>query len=115
MVPHRFIICYHSSMDEKALKNAVAHVKQTYRNARVILFGSTAKGTDSPDSDLDLCIVIENPEERLRDISRQIRKEIYPMLRKPLDILVYDKSTFEDRSALNLTMEAEIVEQGKEL
>jgi len=115
MVPHMFIICYHSSMDEKALKNAVSHVKQTYRNARVILFGSTAKGTDSPDSDLDLCIVIENPEERLRDISRQIRKEIYPMLRKPLDILVYDKSTFEDRSALNLTMEAEILEQGKEL
>lgn len=76
---------------------------------------STAGGTDSEDSDIDLCIVIEDPTERLRDISRKIRRELYPILHKPIDILVYDKKTFEDRASLPVTMEGEILEQGKAL
>lgn len=102
-------------MKDDSLRTVALRVKQLYPHARVILFGSTLTGTGSEDNDIDLCIVIENPNERLRNISRKIRREIYPLLNKPLDILAYDKKTFDDRAALPVTMEAEISEQGKEL
>jgi len=102
-------------MYKDSLQTAVSHVKQQYSNARIILFGSNAKGTDSEESDIDLCIVIDKPSERLRDISRKIRREIYPILNKPIDLFVYDKQTFDDRASLPVTMEAEITENGKEL
>ena len=102
-------------MNEENLIKAVALVKERYQQARVILFGSAARNQDNLNSDIDLCIIIKNPQERLVEISRNIRREIYPILHKPLDILVYDKKIFEDRSTLPTTMEAEIIEQGKEL
>ena len=102
-------------MDGKTLHTVASRVRKHYPGAQVLLFGSSAENKDSEYSDIDLCIVIEKPDERLRDISRKLRKELYPILHKPIDILVYDKQTFEDRASLPVTMEAEITEQGIKL
>jgi len=102
-------------MNEEILQAVATQVRKHYPRAQVMLFGSTAEGNDSEDSDIDLCILIKDPTERLRDISRRIRRELYPILHKPIDILVYDKETFEDRASLSVTMEAEIMEKGKAL
>ena len=102
-------------MDEKVLINAAKRIKAHYARSRVLLFGSSARDETTAESDIDLCIIIDNPEERLLDISRNIRREIYPLIHKPLDILVYDKKTFDERSSLSLTMEAEIAEYAREL
>ncbi len=109
------MILLHVSMNEELLQAVATRVRKHYPRAQVLLFGSTAEGTDSEDSDIDLCILISDPTERLQDISRKIRRELYPILHKPIDILVYDKETFEDRASLSVTMEAEIMEQGKAL
>jgi predicted nucleotidyltransferase len=47
--------------------------------------------TQTEDSDIDLCIILENPQMRTIEIGRSIRKDIYPVLKRPLDILVYDR------------------------
>ena len=102
-------------MDDKNLQAAAEKIKILYKHSRVLLFGSRSGNKARPDSDVDLCVIVENPAQRLLEISRTIRKEIYPVLRSPVDILVYDKQTFNERSAFPLTMEAEISEYAREL
>ncbi len=102
-------------MSENSLAAAAAKIKSQYNHATVLLFGSQAKGFPEKESDIDLCIILENPLQRTLEISRQIRREIHPLLKQPLDILVYDKKTFDERSALPLTLEAEIAESAREL
>jgi len=103
------------SVDDQALLAAADKIRSQYFPAKILLFGSRAKETNRPDSDIDLCIILENPKQRPLEISRNIRKEIYPLLHSSLDILVYDKKTFDERSAFPLTMEAEIIEHAREL
>ena len=103
------------SVDDQNLLAAADRIRTQYHQAKILLFGSRAKNTDRPDSDIDLCIILENPKQRPIEISREIRKVIYPLLHHSLDILVYDKKTFDERSAFPLTMEAEIIEYAREL
>ena len=102
-------------MEVFALQKAADVIRNNYNHSKILLFGSHAKNIANETSDIDLCIIIDNPKERLLEISRNIRKEIFPILHKSLDILVYDKETFEDRASLSLTMEAEISEYAKEI
>ena len=102
-------------MEKTALEDAAKQIKKLYTQATVLLFGSYAKNEMTEESDIDLCIIIENPKERPLVISRNIRRKIHPLLHKPLDLLVYDKKQFDDRASLSLTMEAEIKKQAIEL
>ncbi|MDA3959100.1 nucleotidyltransferase domain-containing protein [Oceanispirochaeta sp.] len=102
-------------MDEQDLLIAAERIRSHYNQAKILLFGSFAKESQRPDSDVDLCIILENPQMRTIEISRSIRKEIYPVLKRPLDILVYDKKTFDERSSFPLTLESEIMESAREL
>jgi len=96
--------------------NAAAEkIRSHYQDARILLFGSQATDSAREDSDIDLCIILKKPQKRLLEISRDIRKDIYPILKKPLDILVYDSDSFEERSSFPLTMESEILEYAREL
>lgn len=102
-------------MDDYALKQAADIIRNNYNHSKILLFGSHAKNIETETSDIDLCVIIDSPKERLLEISRNIRKNIFPILHRSLDILVYDKKTFEDRASLSLTMEAEISESAREI
>ena len=102
-------------MEDSILKQAADIIRDNYDHSRVLLFGSHAKNSATDESDIDLCVIIDNPKDRLLEISRNIRKEIFPLLHKAIDIIVYDRKTFEDRASLSLTMEAEISEYAREL
>lgn len=102
-------------MDDFALNRAADIIRNNYDHSRILLFGSHAKNSATDESDIDLCIIVDNPRERLLEISRKIRREIFPILHKSLDILVYDRKTFEERASLSMTMEAEISEYAREL
>ncbi len=95
-------------MEDSVLKQAANIIRNNYNHSKILLFGSHAKDSATKKSDIDLCIIIDNPQERLLEISRNIRREIHPILHSALDILVYYKKTFEDRAALPITMEAEM-------
>ena len=109
------VVLLNVPMNEDVLQAVASRVRKYYPGAQVIIFGSAAEGRESEESDIDLCIIIEEPGERLRNISRRIRRELYPILKKPIDILIYDRDTFEDRASLSVTFEAEIMERGKAL
>ena len=62
--------------------------------ARIILFGSGATGTMTPDSDIDLLIVEDVPTNRIRESVRLRR--VLDDLGWPVDVLVMDKARFEE-------------------
>jgi|GEM_PF-5681526 len=78
-------------MENRSLKQAADVIRNRYDHSKVLLFGSHARHNATESSDIDICVIIENPGERLLDIGRNIHKKIFPILHKPLDILVYDK------------------------
>ena len=90
-------------------------VKKNHNAKKVILFGSKAKGLLQKDSDIDLCIIIEKPSKRRIDIAREVRTDLRDYIAAPLDVLVYDEKSFNERAALGITMEASIQREGIEL
>ena len=79
-----------NAMDE--LDHVKEQLIKKYSPAKIILFGSLAKGTNTKRSDIDLCIVkdTENKKEFLMDIYLNIESE------KILDILVYTEKEWND-------------------
>jgi predicted nucleotidyltransferase len=66
---------------------AVRLLAQAASPARIILFGSHARGDAREDSDVDLLVIEPRVEDRAREMVR-LRRLLRP-LRIPVDILVY--------------------------
>jgi predicted nucleotidyltransferase len=66
---------------------AVRILAEAARPARIILFGSHARGDAGEDSDIDLLVIEPRVEDRAREMVR-LRRLLRP-LRVPADILVY--------------------------
>lgn len=82
--------------DERTLRKLVRRMARSLRPEKIILFGSYAYGDPSPDSDVDLLVVMEttaSPSERYLAVSRLLRPRPFPV-----DILV--KTPQEIRQAL---------------
>lgn len=72
-------------------------IKETVNTEQIYLFGSYAYGTPRDDSDYDLYVVIPDGEERTIDVAISIRKALFSVQRKPLDVIVSHKSRFLQR------------------
>ena len=60
---------------------------------RIIAFGSVARGTAGPDSDLDLLVIEPEQADHYREAGRLCR--LMRGLKTPVDILVTDVATFD--------------------
>lgn len=80
----------------------------------VILFGSTARGTMTRDSDIDLLILVDNDCVDQNSIASRIRQEIMGKISFSLDLLVEKQQDYVERSALP-TLERRILREGKVL
>ncbi|MGL5356646.1 MAG: nucleotidyltransferase domain-containing protein [Cetobacterium sp.] len=78
----------------------------------VILFGSYASGKATEDSDIDLCLLLNNGIHEKRQILKKIRKSLLLEYKYPLDLLIYTSDEFKLRSQLEITFEHEIEEKG---
>ena len=90
----------------------VERIVAEFRPRRVYLFGSCAWGDPSPDSDIDLMILVddlcESPTRMARRAYRKLRGLSYPT-----DILFRTTESFDGRAADPGTLEHEIVERGE--
>jgi predicted nucleotidyltransferase len=66
---------------------AVRILAEAANPARIVLFGSHARGDAGEDSDIDLLVIEPEVEDRTREMVR-LRRLLRP-LRIPVDILVY--------------------------
>ncbi|HDX9674184.1 MULTISPECIES: nucleotidyltransferase domain-containing protein [Bacillus] len=99
---------------KQELDQLVGKIRESNSDVRkIILFGSHAYGTPSPDSDFDLCVVVDGVGKRKREVSKNIKYNLYDILDTPVDLLVYGPDEFNERAARNVTMEYKIAEEGK--
>jgi uncharacterized protein len=98
---------------EEAIQEIVRRLIDFYHPERIYLFGSTARGDDTPDSDLDFCVVLADdaPEELTRS------GEIYSKLSGmgySKDIVPWRSSDFDARAAYVVaSLPATIVREGR--
>jgi predicted nucleotidyltransferase len=85
------------SISRQLIEDIVQVVVEEIRPQRIYLFGSCARGSYTPDSDVDLLIVEQNkfgPDRNRWSELKRIRKALKPF-RVPKDVLVYSQEEFE--------------------
>lgn len=84
---------------EQRIPEIAAAIQRVIPGSEVRLFGSRARGTAHPDSDIDLLITA--PDDWLREHHRfQVLGDLWQQLAQPdvsLDLLLYSKSECEER------------------
>ena len=108
---------YSYVVDEPLLRTIAAEIQAAIPGAEVRLFGSRARGTERPDSDLDLLVTV--PDEWL---ARHSRLEETDALgwnlshhRIPIDLLLYSHQEVQDRLHYRQHVVAEAYRDGREL
>jgi uncharacterized protein len=84
--------------------DVTALIVEQFDPAKVILFGSVAEGTDGPDSDLDLLVVLDDaPVDQRRALMVALRQATRT-LDVPRDLLVTSTADFDrNRSVVGTT------------
>lgn len=98
---------------DETIQELLRRVVEFYQPERVYLFGSAARGEDSPDSDLDLCVVLPDnaPESLYRD--RSIHGRFWG-LRAAVDVVRFPSSDFDARAAhVVASLPATILREGR--
>lgn len=85
-----------------------------FQPEQIILFGSHAWGTPHEDSDVDLCVIVSQSDER--PVRRAVRAyHCLSGLGIPKDVLVKTRAEFERFRHVHASLECQISEQGKVL
>lgn len=95
------------------VKDAVANLVRNFTPEKIILFGSAARGTFGPDSDLDFLIIKKglnsNPLERMRQARRAAA------VNAPCDFLVLTPEELAQRIQWEDPFYTSIIQTGKVL
>ncbi len=95
-----------------AVRELADQIALAFQPEQIILFGSHASGAPTPDSDVDLLIVLSH-EGKSWDVAARIRGAVRP--RFPVDLLVRSPDVLRQRLALGDVFLREIVTHGKVL
>ncbi len=87
---------------------------QEFQPEKVILFGSHAWGQPTPDSDIDLMVIVEHSTQS--DYERAVRGyRCLSGINMPKDIIVKTKEEFDFFRFVRASLEYQIAEEGKVL
>lgn len=102
-----------SATVEAFLGGAVERLRGLGNLRQVILFGSLVWGRTTPDSDLDLLVVLDTAELTLADHRRVEDALDYARWGIPVDVLCISFIDLEQRLRLGNDLLSEIVEHGR--
>ncbi|HEY7950699.1 MAG TPA: nucleotidyltransferase domain-containing protein [Solirubrobacterales bacterium] len=105
--------CVMAAADEILIAEAGRRLAEAAPDARVILFGSYARGEAQPDSDLDL-LVIEPKLRSRRDEFVRLRRKLRG-LKVPIDLIVVSTDHVEEWGHFEGTMLNEALNEGRVL
>jgi predicted nucleotidyltransferase len=101
-------------LDEHLLKTATERLVAELHPEEIWLFGSHAWGTPSPDSDLDLMVIVsESNEPPIRRVRRALR--CLRDLRIPKDVLVPTRAQVERYKHLRASLFHQVLTRGRKL
>jgi predicted nucleotidyltransferase len=101
-------------LSPELLEEIVHRLVEEFHPERIILFGSHAWGTPSPDSDIDLLVVV--PTSQSTPTQRAMRAHrALSGLGVPKDVMVRTREEIERYRLVPASLEAEILERGRPL
>jgi predicted nucleotidyltransferase len=99
-------------MPVRDIRAFVKRIAGEFHPERIILFGSYAWGNPTPDSDVDLLVVLPFQGKSWR-MASEIRKRVRPPF--PLDLMVRSAEQLQQRLMIGDAFFQEITRQGKVL
>jgi predicted nucleotidyltransferase len=100
---------------QNELNTIVKTIADTGIVSKIILFGSFARGDETPDSDIDLCVLTPITDRRPRDMKVDLRMAILDVQKTPLDLLMYNQEAFAEHASRPTSFEHMISTQGRVL
>jgi predicted nucleotidyltransferase len=76
------------------LDNIVRVLVDTGTVSQIFLFGSYARGEETPESDIDLCVLTQEKDKHPVDIAANLRLKTWDVRKTPLDLLAYNEDYF---------------------
>ena len=108
---------YHYVVDEPLLRKITAEIQAAIPGAEVRLFGSRARGTARPDSDLDLLVIV--PDAWLESHSRLEQTDALGWKlayhRLPIELLLFSTSEVAQRRHGSSNVIAEAFRYGRRI
>jgi len=101
---------------DKAIDSLIQTIDRKYEPEKIILFGSRSRGDAAAGSDLDLLVIKQTEKrevERIREVSRLVRRFRRPPYLLALDILVKTPGEVRDRLGIGDDFMREICERGR--
>jgi len=80
--------------------------------SQILLFGSYAKGEETPKSDIDLCVLSPVEDKHPIDLMADFRLLLWDIHTTPLDLLAYNQNNFYFHAKRPTSFEHEIAETG---
>ncbi len=103
-------------MDTENILSEITAILKQYEIEKVILFGSYAHGTPNKNSDIDLLVIKNIPENETRDFRIKLKKALWFKLGKlgyTFDILVDNEQRIQKRIEMGDLFYKEIYYNGK--
>jgi|SRR5688572_23669824 len=97
----------------RTIRSIAKHIAQRFDPEQIILFGSHAYGKATAESDVDLLVVMDTPEDEMQAMV-EIAKSL-PILSFNVDVIVRSRRTLERRKKLGDWFLREVTQKGKVL
>ncbi len=94
------------------LEAALEQIRAPYDVNSVRVFGSVARSGTEAAHDLDVGILLDSRSRRMLEITRDMRQVLFRAVDRPVDLLVYDKTDFQDRESAGASFERTISREG---
>lgn len=94
------------------LARAVRRLAEVFHPDRIYVFGSQARGTARPDSDLDLLVVVPTAAEPTYRLASAAYAELTP-LRLPLEVVFMTRAEFDARAPAVASLPGTVLREGK--
>jgi uncharacterized protein len=91
---------------------AVQRLVEAFRPERIYVFGSQARGTAGPNSDIDILIVVAETNEPMYRLDQQGYGVLQPY-RLPIELVFITRSDFERRLPAVASLPATVVREGR--
>ena len=97
---------------DSVLDEIVKRLVATLNPQRIYLFGSRARGDAGPDSDYDLLLLVDNASEPAYRLSQRGYRALRGIV-AAVDVVVWDRETFDARLHLKASFPATVVREGR--
>jgi len=94
------------------LDRIVSTLVETGLVTKIILFGSYARGDETPSSDIDICVLTGVKDRHPIDLIADFRSRVRRVRTMPLDLLAYNQENFYSSAERRASLEYEIAKEG---